>query len=135
MHASRKGAEAGVNTYVLYPGTVEVMHVEPAHVSPLGHTVPQLPQLFGSDVVSVQPLLHIVRGETQPAWHAPALHTPPEHTFPQKPQLFGSARVLMQTAPHIRSGDGHTSSGKPRSPNGTSGKVTTSVRSLTDASL
>jgi hypothetical protein len=81
-------------------------HIPPWQITPGGQTRPQLPQLFGSDIVSVHigpvgpghilglsgvqvippPLPHI------PAWQA----TPAGQTLPQPPQFEGSLPRLVQ---------------------------------------
>jgi hypothetical protein len=65
-------------------------------------TVPIVPQLRGSEVVSMQMKLPVRAGSgarVTPVGHphAPAEHAPPRpQRMPHPPQLFGSALVLIQ---------------------------------------
>jgi hypothetical protein len=79
------------------------VHTFATHVSPGGQTVPHPPQLFGSLVVVLQPLVqHVWPGEQS----APPLHpvdvqvlathvSPGGHAFPQPPQLSMSLVVSL----------------------------------------
>jgi hypothetical protein len=79
-------------------------HVLPAHLSPMGHTMPQPPQLFGSLVVSWQPVeqqASVPQGgpPLQPRfdWHTLATQTSVgPHAMPHPPQSLGSLVVLSQ---------------------------------------
>src|SRR5262245_36143606 len=69
-------------------------HVEPAHVGtpPTGavHTLPQVRQLEGSDVVSTQEPLQLVRLPPQFPEQLPPEHTWPLQFVGQVPQCAGS---------------------------------------------
>ncbi len=69
----------------------------PKHCSPPEHWVPQVPQLAGSVLVSVQPMPHAVRPVEQLAVHAPDEQTwlDPQ-AVPHDPQLSGSFDVSVQ---------------------------------------
>ena len=75
-------------------------HVPATHDDPEAHALPQAPQLFGSDRVLTQRLLHCVWfGEhaVSAATHAPALQTWLEASAP--PQLVPSAAVGFEHVP------------------------------------
>jgi hypothetical protein len=72
-------------------------HAPPKHWVPPEHVVPQVPQLSGSEWVSVHPLPHAVKPLEQAAAHALDEHTwLPVHCVPQAPQLSGSFVVSTQ---------------------------------------
>ena len=81
---------------------VGAVHTFATHVSPVGHTRPQLPQLFGSLVVLLQPLVQHVSPVVQspPSLHPVDVQTlathvsPGGHTMPQPPQLLLSVDVF-----------------------------------------
>ena len=91
----RQRIECGDDPLQLVSTAVHVAHSPALHSFPLGHALPQLPQLAGSDVTSTQvpeqldcPVGH---------WHAPTKHCfPPAHAAPQLPQFAGSALVSVQ---------------------------------------
>jgi hypothetical protein len=103
------------------------VHAPATHRKPLPHACPQAPQLFTSDVVSVQaelqhdwPVAHALVHEPQCAasvarstqlvphatvggahWHAPPTQTSPApQTFPQRPQFCTSVLRFTQLALH-----------------------------------
>ncbi len=65
---------------------------------PLPQTLPQPPQLYGSELVEVQPEPHRVPPPEQ-AWQAPAMQLCPLQPTPQPPQLPGSLLVSTQPLP------------------------------------
>jgi hypothetical protein len=79
-------------------------HLLAAHVSPTGHTFPQPPQLLGSVVVSLQPVMQHVSvpqggppSQPRADWHMLATQmSPAGQTMPHPPQSFGSFVVLSQ---------------------------------------
>jgi hypothetical protein len=72
-------------------------HAPAKHCVPPAHWVPQEPQLFGSDWVSVQPMLHAVRPVEQAAVHTLDEQTcVPMHFVAHAPQLSGSFVVSTQ---------------------------------------
>jgi hypothetical protein len=72
-------------------------HAPLKHCWPPEHLVPQVPQLFASDLVSVQPMPHAVRPVPQVAAHTPAEHTSvAPHLVAHAPQLSGSLDVSTQ---------------------------------------
>jgi hypothetical protein len=74
---------------------------------PTGQTVPQVPQLLTSVVVSVQrPPAHSVRGAH--VTHALAWqYCPAPHACPHEPQLLVSLVVSTHAGPHAVSGAVH----------------------------
>ncbi len=71
------------------------MQVPPAHISPAAQRRPQAPQLRGSLMMSVQPVLQMVRGGMQPggAPQRPRRQIWPDpQRLPQEPQFDGSMR-------------------------------------------
>jgi hypothetical protein len=62
-------------------------HAPDRQVCPVGHVVPQVPQLLASLDTSTQRSLHtVVLGLGQPHW--PCVHMAPlAHAFPHEPQL------------------------------------------------
>lgn len=62
-----------------------------------GHTLPHVPQFFGSDFTSTQPPQALAVPAGHP--HLPALHVPPGQAMPQPPQFAGSARVSVHLPP------------------------------------
>ena len=72
-------------------------HAPLKHCWPPEHLVPQVPQLFASDMVSVQPMLHAVKPVEQAAEHTPDEHTcAAAHLVAHAPQLSGSFEVSTQ---------------------------------------
>ncbi len=88
-------------------GFVAAAHAPFVQLPPL-HTLPQPPQLFGSDVGSTQTPLQLVAPFGQPmvtvaalwtvaSWQTPFAHVPPAgHAVPHAPQFAGSALVSAQ---------------------------------------
>jgi hypothetical protein len=81
-------------------------HAPPKHCVPPVHLVPQVPQLAGSDLVSVQPMLHEVRPVVHAAVHVLAEQSGvvPLHLVPHAPQLSGSLVVSTQEPEHATVG-------------------------------
>ena len=80
-------------------------HVPPTQISGAVQVVPQLPQLFESELVTVQRALapepHTISPCEQVTWHAPVVQTlPGPHVEPHVPQLPGSFCVSTHTPPH-----------------------------------
>ena len=72
-------------------------HFEDEQACPLGHFVPQAPQLLESDDRSTHALLQFVVGDMQTVVHLPPWHTwPLAHFVPQVPQLLGSVFTSTQ---------------------------------------
>lgn len=82
-------------------------HVPPLHVSPVAQTLPHAPQLFGSVLTSLQPLvqhwvcpvqsgppLQLAGGVQAPVWQV----KDGGQTLPQALQFFGSVSMLVQPA-------------------------------------
>lgn len=85
------------------------LHVPAEHTWPEGQTVPQAPQLAGSDCVFTQVPLHSVIVP----WHVqtPATHrVPGSHAFPQLPQFRASVFALTHPCWHgiMLAGQVHT---------------------------
>ncbi len=73
-------------------------HSPPLQFEPDGQVLPQVPQLFGSVVMSTQELLQFVRPVPHVVTHAPAEQTWPElQALAHAPQLSGSLWVSVQT--------------------------------------
>jgi hypothetical protein len=109
------------------------MQVPARQLSPVGHMLPQPPQLLGSEETSAQlpPHRSSPEGQTEP-WQTPltqlspegqsalleqaleATQTPLEQVSPagqavaQLPQLLGSVKTLAQVPPHRSSPEGQT---------------------------
>jgi hypothetical protein len=65
-----------------------------------GHALPQVPQLFGSDLTSTQLPLQLVEPGGHCVTHAPfAQAWPPTHAFPHVPQFCGSVSMFTQELP------------------------------------
>jgi hypothetical protein len=80
-------------------------HAPLKHCVPPAHLVPQVPQLAGSDWVSVQPMLHAVKPVEQVAVHALDEQTwVPVHLVPQAPQSSGSFVVSTQAPEQLMVG-------------------------------
>jgi hypothetical protein len=78
------------------------------HCVPPVHFVPQVPQLSGSDWVSVQPMLHALKPVEQVAVHALDEQTwVPVHFVPHAPQLSGSFVVSTQAPAQSTAGALH----------------------------
>lgn len=79
-------------------------HADPLHTCRAPQVVPQLPQLFGSLVGSMQVPLHESSLPGQPhrllTQSSPALQT-----FPHVPQLFGSVEPSTQLCPQVSNGE------------------------------
>jgi hypothetical protein len=74
-------------------------HLLCEHTMPAAQAVPHAPQFFASEVVSTQPVEHIVCPARQP--QTPALHACPVRQMPPHlPQLAGSDEVRTQLDPH-----------------------------------
>jgi hypothetical protein len=76
-----------------------VEHLPFEQTWPVGHTLPQPPQLLGSLVVSLQTPLHRISGFVQaqvPFWQL----VPPVQLVPHPPQLVGSICSFTHEAPH-----------------------------------
>jgi hypothetical protein len=82
-------------------GPVVGVQVPLLQVLPLGHTMPQAPQLFTS----------LSRGLQEP----PQQVAPAPHLVPQAPQLLGSVVVLMHTAPPMAGHELGPTAGQPGS--------------------
>lgn len=75
---------------------------------PVAQRLPQLPQLVGSVLVSVQPDEHIVLGAVhvvvEPVQLPLTQRCPDEQAKPQRPQLPTSLDTSTQVVPHITRG-------------------------------
>jgi hypothetical protein len=78
------------------------LHTPPEHISPKLHTMPQLPQLAMSLVVSTQPWPQGVRPAPQLEEQVPAEQSSLElHAVPQVPQLLASLATEVHTPEHM----------------------------------
>jgi hypothetical protein len=69
-----------------------------SQVAPVGHLVPQPPQLSTSVLVSMQAFPHLTRGSLQTSSQRPELHVRlGPHLFPQRPQWSSLLSRFWQT--------------------------------------
>jgi hypothetical protein len=120
-HAGVPAAQAALQA-PQWPGLFEVStQVPPQSVVPVGHpqapsthalppvhALPQVLQLAGSELVSVQAPLHAVRPVAQVAAHMPTEQTwPPPQGLVHPPQWAGSVSTSTHVPPQSRCEGGH----------------------------